>query len=508
MSNSVRYRLIFSFGATFVRSGFALGASLLLARCLGVTQFGNMSFLLSTFMAFLSLIDMGSSSAFFTFLSQKKQSYQFIMWYFRWMGLECIVVLLVLGFIFPNDWINYLWKGASKGLVLIAFLAVFLQHGLWPIVVRAAESMRQSIRVQTVGLFIVVLYCLALLVLWKMHALTLWTIFEMIVSVYLLAICIMWAGLSEINKSNDEPSDFIQVFRKYISYCLPLIPYTSVGFISQFVDRWMLQTFSGSHEQAYFAISTQFSTIALIATTSILHIFWKEIAEAHFQDNRERVRLFYKKVSRGIFFLGALIAGFLVPWSLELIHLLLGEPYEKGSLALSIMFLYPIHQSLGQIVGSMFYATEKVSIQVTLGIIVMLIGTIATYFVVAPASAIVPGFGLGAEGLAFKMVLLQCISVNIAMYIIARIWQWPFEWAYQLIVLGICLGLGWIVHELAIYGLKNDCAMIGRMLMSGFLFMMLLAITVTLLPGLIGFTREEWTDLLNKMRLRAFLRYT
>ena len=62
-----------------------------------------------------------------------------------------------------------------------------------------------------------------------------------------------------------------------------------MAFIYIFTDRWLLQYYSGSVEQAYYSVAAQFAAIALIFTTSILRIFWKEISEAQEKGNNEVV---------------------------------------------------------------------------------------------------------------------------------------------------------------------------------------------------------------------------
>lgn len=70
-----------------------------------------------------------------------------------------------------------------------------------------------------------------------------------------------------------------------------------LGFLLEFADRWMLQSWGGANEQAYFSISQQFSAIALLATASVMNILWKEVAEAHHQQDANRVKMLYQRAS-------------------------------------------------------------------------------------------------------------------------------------------------------------------------------------------------------------------
>ena len=112
------------------------------------------------------------------------------------------------------------------------------------------------------------------------------------------------------------------------------------------------------------------------------------------------------------------------------------------------MFFYPVHQSLGQITGTMLYALEKTKTQNYIGIFFMFISILIAYLLLAPKKAIIPGFGLGASGLALKMVICQIISVNISSYFVSRYIKIPFDWYHQLIVL-LILPMGFLSKSLS-----------------------------------------------------------
>ena len=82
LKTSIRSRFIFTVGTNFFRSLLSFITGILLARLLGPESYGNMAFLMGSFMGVLSLLNMGSSSAFFTFMSQKTRSRKFVLLFF------------------------------------------------------------------------------------------------------------------------------------------------------------------------------------------------------------------------------------------------------------------------------------------------------------------------------------------------------------------------------------------------------------------------------------------
>jgi O-antigen/teichoic acid export membrane protein len=204
-----------------------------------------------------------------------------------------------------------------------------------------------------------------------------------------------------------------------------------------------------------------------------------------------RAGLLYKRVSRLLFLVGAVIAGFLIPWSGALLHKILGSAYVGGAMTLAIMFLYPVHQSMGQIGCTMLMATERVSYQVISGIVFMIAGIVVSYFVLAPRSAAIPGLGLASEGLAIKMLVMQFMQVNVIAYIISRIWRWPFDWVYQPVSLLGCLGLGWLAHFAATGLAGKTWSLFVVMGIGGLFYLALMGAFVYAMPWLAGLTREE-----------------
>ena len=144
----------------------------------------------------------------------------------------------------------------------------------------------------------------------------------------------------------------------------------------------------------------------------------------------------------------------------------------------------------------MFLATERVTMQVKIGLVFMLSSMVATYFVLAPPDAIIPGLGMASEGLAIKMCVMQAIQVNVIGYVIARISGWKFDWVYQPITLLGCLGLGWLSHFTVVNFTPSSLSAPTVMVSGGGLYFFLVIVFVLAVPSLSGVSRRE---LLNKI---------
>ena len=502
MKDSVRRRFAFTLATNLVRAGLNFMTGMLIARWLEPARYGSLAFLLGTFVGIRQLLELGSSSAFFTFLSQRARSGQFIRLFWGWMLLQFLIPLLALGFLFPTQWIDVIWRGESRGLVLLAFVAVFMQYNLWPAVQQMGEAQRETVRVQGAGALVALVHFAAMMALWWLGRLGIYAVFLAIAVEYFLAATAVGLTLPA-RSAAPEAETARDILGMYLGYCWPLIPYAIFGFAHEFADRWLLQKHGGAVEQAYYAVGAQFGAIAMLATTSILRIFWKEIAEAYHQQNHERAGQLYRKVSRLLYFTGSVIAGFLIPWSEALLREILGAAYAGGATTLAVMFLYPVHQSMGQIGGTMLYATERTKELVIIGIAFIFLSMTATYFVLAPRTASIPGLGLAAEGLAWKMVIMQFIQVNVVAILIARIWKWRFDWFYQVGGLGGCLLLGWMAHYLSVSVLGSEAKLGLAMSLGVLIYLAALASLVMLWPTLTGLTRSELYANYREVVLRA-----
>lgn len=483
--------------------GFVTG--LLVARGLGPEQFGKMMFLLGTFTALRQLLDGGSATAFFTFLSQRPRSRRFVAWFSVWLGVQFLAPLLAVALLFPETWIELIWKGEQRSLVVLAFLAAYLQSTLWSVVMQMGESQRLTRLVQGISAVIALLHFTVVAISFWLDWLGIHLILAAMVIEWSLAAWVIVKQL-QFSARPDDKDNFTSVAKEFGRYCLPLIPYAWLGFVYEFADRWLLQNYGGSVQQAFYAVAFQFGGIAAIATSSILNVFWKEIAEAHHQGNKERVASLYLRVSRGLFFVSSCAAGFLIPWSEDILRLTLGSAYVGGATALTIMFLYPLHQSMGQIGGTMLYATGRVRAQVVIGMTFMAMGIVFTYFVLAPTEASIPGFDLGSSGLAGKMVVMQFLAVNVVAVYLARSLRIDFDWMFQPISLVVCLGMGWLAYALPRSVFETfDHVWVG-MLASAILYLIMIAGTVWLKPSLAGLSRNEILSLSRRVVSADFRR--
>lgn len=491
-------RLVTSVLLNTVRSVIIFVTGMILARGLGPEQYGLFSFLLASFAAIITLLDMGSSSAFFSFISKRIRSKYFFLTYFYWVLFQFLTALTLIILIIPDSWLYLIWQGESKKLVSIAFIAVFFQNQIWTLVVKVGESQRLTTMAQMLGVLIALAHFGLVILLYYKNLLTIEYIY------YLVSIeIIIGATVAKLIfplEFVEEKETFQDNFYEYWKFCKPLIPYVWLGVIMSFADTWLLRYFSGSVEQGYYAVAAQMGTVTLLFTSSVIRVLWKEVAEANENSDSERVAYVYKRVSRIVFMVGVLISAFLIPWTKEIIFILLGSQYLEGATVMMIMFLYPIHQSLGQINGTMYFALEKTFPYVVISSVHLITSIFVIYFILAPSDAYFPGLGLGAIGLALKMVILQIICVNFYIWWLSRNQGWSFDIGYQIVSIGLFLILGFLSYKLANTLFEEEVYVLIRGSISAVFYAIAAAIIFYRFPWLLGLTISELKIYLNKIK--------
>lgn len=387
---------------------------------------------------------MGTSSAFYTFLSRRTRGAKFFTAYFAWISLQFVCPVILIGIVLPQSINDRMWFGLDRWLLIQAMAASFVTGQIWNMITQMGEAVRQTILIQAASILQASAHLALIGLAFSFGWLNLESVLWLLIGEYLLLAILLGPKLLKANTKNLSQTDDLRgIWREFVSYCAPLVLYGIVGFGYTFADRWILQKFGGAAQQGMFSVGQQFANIGLIATSSVLKVFWKEIAEARERGDTNRVERLFTNVSLLAYLFGVWLSCLLIPYTREIISLFLGDEFRDAWLTMALLLIFPIHQALGQVGGSFFYASGLTGGYVKLGLTMMLVGIPITYFVLADSSAVVPGLGLGSEGLAAKLVILQIIGINLLNYL-TPIRSQAFQFWYQARLFFTLLGISLI----------------------------------------------------------------
>jgi O-antigen/teichoic acid export membrane protein len=286
--------------------------------------------------------------------------------------------------------------------------------------------------------------------------------------------------------------------KEFYSYSHPLFVYALVGLIVGILDRWMLQKFAGSVEQGFYGLSYQIGAVCFLFTSAMTPLITREFAIAFGEkDLREMARLF-RRYSPMLYAIAAYFACFIAVQADKVTFIMGGEKFQHAALAVMIMAFYPIHQTYGQLSGSVFYATGQTALYRNIGVAFMLIGLPVTYLLIAPGHML--GLNAGATGLAIKMVVLQFIGVNVQLWFNTRLLKLRF-WRYvghQIVSVGCLLGVAAISMLVVDKGLGLQNKVVLSFFLSGVFYTLMTGVLGYAQPVLFGLQRRDIRNLLNR----------
>lgn len=422
------------------------GSGLMIARVLGAQDFGLYAFLIASFTNSRMLLDMGTSQAFFTFISKKSRPSSFFVYYALWLVAQFFMSVLFVWILAPDEWLNKIWQGAERSLVLCAFFAIFSQQTLWTTIGQIAESGGRTIIFHKASLLVSLAHFMIIFFLSSMDVLTISNILLIIAVEFFLSSLLLWQYVRPL--PSNEYLSAGSVLKEFQIYCAPLVPFVWVSMLNLFGSRWLLQTYGGSEEQAFYAIAVQFSTLPFLLVGPVFNVLWREISSSNHKNQRDILYGMYSSASRILFLLPAIVAGLLLPWTSVLVSGLLGGEFKGAVIPLQIMLVYSLWQSVGALNLNMLYALEYTKVRTAIGISVAIANLALTFIAVAPYDLTSFGLELGAIGMASVMALSVCVNANFTMWWLARELRWKFDWRGQVVTAVVCVGLGYALYYL------------------------------------------------------------
>jgi hypothetical protein len=192
-----------------------------------------------------------------------------------------------------------------------------------------------------------------------------------------------------------------------------------------------------------------------------------------------------------MFGLACVSCGILLSWY-ELIPTYLFNFQLDDYRAFQIMLLFPIHQSLGQLLAIMYQATNQTARYGKVLNIMSVFGiTLVTIFVI-PSSSWGVGFGWGALGLAVASVLTQFVSVHV-LWINLRLKNGFSKLCEQAL---LCLGI-WLLGLCSrMVGEALSSHLLLQLVLSCLFYFGIILITFLKHPEIFGIERREIVSLI------------
>lgn len=468
---------------------------MIIPRGLGPRAYGDFAFLTNFFNQLVGFFDMGTSIGFYTKLSQNPRETTLVRFYLYFSGIISLAVLAFILITQVSSSYPLIWPEQEMVFIYLAavwgILAWFTQ-----VLTKMADAYGLTVSAEMARMAQKALGLALIVPLFLMQALHLTTLFLYhYVIMALLIAGFIWiletSGYSLKRGWKLSRSQVRKYFKEFYDYSQPLFVFALVALIVGVFDRWLLQIFSGSVQQGFFGLSYQIGALCFLFTSAMSPLLMREFAIAYSRQDLPQMAQLFRRYIPLLYSIAAFFSCFIAVQAGKVTYLMGGSDFSGAFLPMTLMVFYPIHQTYGQLSGSVFYATGQTALYRNIGVVFMLVGLPVTYFLIAPHNR--AGLNAGATGLALKMVLVQFLGVNVQLYFNARLLGLRF-WRYvghQFVSVGLLLGLAFLVKV----GVDHLPALHGKILpsffLAGFCYTILTVVLTCSFPLLFGLCRGD-----------------
>jgi len=454
-------------------------------KALGPIAYGEFVYLQNFFMKFIGFLDMGSSIAFFTKLSANHQRKELIVFYFAYaFFVMFILVVSIYGMLFFHYSEVFLPQIPQEYI----FMGLFFSFFTWltQVFIKISDAYALTVSVELIKIFhkLFSLLLLFFILSWNDFTLYKYYLFHYLVLVVFIGVLFWLFSKKEIFIDlhiNSLTNHFRTLVKEFYAYCHPLFFYSIIGLGAGFFDIWLLQKVAGSEQTGFYGVAYSLAAMCFLFTSAMTPIITREFSKSYEQKDFKNMRKLFFRYIPMLYSIAAYFAVFVSIQSDNILAIFTDVRFHDAEAVLMVMALYPIHQTYGQLSGSIFYATGQTKLMRNIALFTQPLGMIVSL-------VLIYFFDLGALGLAQKMVLIQFIGVTIQLFFNAKLLKFDmryFLWHQLYSILFFAL-LAFFVS-----GIVGADTPFKAFLFSGVLYTVLVIIFVYIVPQIFGVTREE-----------------
>lgn len=515
LSHSLKKRFTYKLVGNIAALALGVVALALVSRVLGPADFGRFEFLTANFKLVLDTLTLQLPIAYFNWISRKghkeNTDYATGLTFYWAIGSTTMFAVFIYAAIESGNSV-WLWPDVDASYLWYA-LALTFAVSFYQLCIYLADGRGLTVGLEKIRLVQNVIKTAVILLLfgWGILSLSSYFIVQIAVVCFSSIASVVWLGsrnaltarlLTFWSTEKAEKEKFNEFI---ISYAQPLIVTMLVGFVFLYFDRWFLQVIGGSTQQGYYALSERLGMIIFIFTSAMTPLIMREFAFAYEERDMARLSGLFERIK--IFIFIAAVAGcFMSVQSEAIVTLFAGDKYSDAIIPVAIMALYPIHQTFGQLSGSLLIATGRTRLYANLAVAMMIVSAPVSYLLLASHDFLIPGLALGATGLAIKMVLIQFLGTNVQLYFNTKFLGASFrQWlVMQFKVIVVVYLVAFLtsfaskqIPETMLLSMntfeitQSQFVAVLRLATAGMLYLILIIIVIAVAPNLVGIDRRD-----------------
>ena len=416
--DSLTKRYLFKLISNFLALLQGLIFTSLIPRNLGPALFGTYAYLNEAFNQAFAFFDFGSSIGLSTKLAQDHEDRLLLRFYGFFSLLISIIILGIGAGLYISRFRSFIFQDAVPSYIFCAYLFACL---LWSnsVLTRSIDALGLTVNLEKVRIINSTLKTFVILFIFLIHWISILSVFAIQISFVLILNIHNYLLLIKavpLNAKEQQSNNFaFKMYWPYFkAYCAPIAIHSIIAAFCVFMDRWLLQHFYGTVQQGFYSFSSQIGVICTLFTGSIIPLFHRDIARASYQNDHEKIFEYLSMALPVLFLTSAFISTALASQA-EYISVLIGGVSFKGALpTVQIMALLPIHQTMGQILGTCFYGMGLTKKYRNIAAMALFAGFILTMLLLNSHSPF--QMNNGALALAYKTLIVNAISVHLLLY--------------------------------------------------------------------------------------------
>lgn len=495
--DSLKKRYIIKLFSNIVSGVLSIVIVAIVPKALGTVAYGQFIYIQNFFMQVINFLDAGSSIAFFTKLSAKNSRKELISFYFIFSFILLVILFI---FVLLVDCFNYTQLFLPDIPQEYIFIGIWFGFFTWftQIFIKISDAYALTVSVELAKIVhkILSLFLLFYFVYGLVFNLSMYFYFQYIALFSFICVVSILFIKKEIfdNTLLSIKFDFKSIVKEFTEFCSPLVVYSIVSALAGFFDIWLLQKISGSEETGFYGLAYSIVAMSFLFTSAMTPIITREFSRAYDEKNLEEMRRLFSRYIPMLYSIAAYFGLFIAYQSENILFIFTNGQFKDAFWVLVIMAFYPLHQTYGQLSGSVFYVTGQTNLYKNIGICAISFGVLLTLLFVYV-------FNLGAIGLAFKMIISQFIAINIQLFYNAKFLDFKMLYflLHQIYVLFYfsligCLG--------TFMGTLVSAEPFKNLLISGLLYTFFVIICSYFFPKIFALRKQELHDIFSRLFIK------
>lgn len=382
-NNLLNHRILVKIITTGINFFLSIILGILVPKIIGPEDYGDYSYIISTYAFLFQILMFNSSTAYIYFLSiDKYDTREINTFYLLFLLLISSIVIVFSLLSIDNSYvINGLWNGLNnKNLLyfglLFGVLANFQQR-----FIDFSDSTSQTIISEKIKLLSKFLMAVSILALIFFKMLNIYWFFVISILNFSLFISLF---LKYINY-NLILFSFVKnkaIFIDFYNYLKPLIIFTLISSLFSFLGKYVLQFSSGSTEQGYYNFAFQLAMIPVTFISSIMAIYLSEMSKKFNENDLDGAKDVFVSNIFKIYVVHAIISLFMLVNAEDIILLTVGNKFSAATDALESLCIFSLFHTFGMLSSNLFFSSGRNKQYSLINSIVMAGGIIyLTYFI-------------------------------------------------------------------------------------------------------------------------------